>query len=389
MRERKGRPILEKYRADLRRKLLGDESGELETALNNMSLTVQERAKPISVATRGVGIVCSVEYSRMVTTWDLNAISEICTIYQFYRVTLIMIWYKIYLAQQVQYEPKSYFVGEDVAMPEEQRQILATIRQLPSATAGLLSTIGKVEADGKIFHSVIPSRPGDQAPDVERYWYQTLVITPDNIGRLVDELSNVHTPVAFRQLFIQHNSLPGANFNANGVLENRDDIWPPIYDLEDVQTDVHAYNNLLTRVGPRMPNHFLTVIEWGGNATESALACSDPQAIRIVSEFRVQPPVPRYRMRRDHRGRAVEAPDVPGPQLVRDRVMGGQATLHWNIGHTAKLVEFNIGIISMVGEVVDLVTRTQINGNQFVDANPLAMLYSLVDPPRSKVSSGR
>lgn len=193
-----------------------------------MSLTVQERAKPISVATRGVGIVCSVEYSRMITTWDLNAISEICTIYQFYRVTLMMVWYKLYLAQQVQYGPKSYYVGEDVAMPEEQRQMLATISQLPSATAGLLSAIGKVEADGKVYHSVVPTRPGDDAPVLDRYWYQTLVITPDNIGRLVEVLANPATPLAFRQLFIQHNSLPGARFAANGVLENPDDIWPPM-----------------------------------------------------------------------------------------------------------------------------------------------------------------
>ncbi|CAH0549895.1 unnamed protein product [Brassicogethes aeneus] len=65
MRERKGRPILDAYRAELRRKLLGDETGELEIALNNMSLTVQPRATPVTVATRGVGIICSVEYSRI------------------------------------------------------------------------------------------------------------------------------------------------------------------------------------------------------------------------------------------------------------------------------------------------------------------------------------
>lgn len=127
MRERKGRPILEKYRADLRRKLLGDESGELEVALTNMSLTTQERAKPISVSTRGVGIVSSVEYSRIVTTWSMEAIVEICSIYSFYRVTLFMSWFKLALAQQVQYEPKSFNIGEDIIVNEEHRQLMMTI----------------------------------------------------------------------------------------------------------------------------------------------------------------------------------------------------------------------------------------------------------------------
>ncbi|CAH0562736.1 unnamed protein product [Brassicogethes aeneus] len=52
--------------------------------------------------------------------------------------------------------------------------------------------------------------------------------------------------------------------------QNPNDIWPELYDIEDLQEDVHAYNNLLTRIG-----HFLTVIEWSGSATESALACAD------------------------------------------------------------------------------------------------------------------
>ncbi|CAH0562757.1 unnamed protein product [Brassicogethes aeneus] len=56
MRERKGRPILDAYRAELRRKLLGDETGELEIALTNMSLTVQPRATPSRDLLKGAGL---------------------------------------------------------------------------------------------------------------------------------------------------------------------------------------------------------------------------------------------------------------------------------------------------------------------------------------------
>ncbi|CAH0562877.1 unnamed protein product [Brassicogethes aeneus] len=233
MRERKGRPILDAYRAELRRKLLGDETGELEIALNNM--------------------------------------------------------------------------------------------QLPSATAALLSSVGKVEADGRVWHSIFPELPEDPEQQVV---FRTLCINVTNIRQLVVALADPNTPLASREYFIAHNSLPGANFQ-NALLQNPDDIWPEIYDIEDLQEDIHAYNNLLTRIGPRMPGHFLTIVEWSGSATESALACSDVHEMRIQTQWEVQPVRERgAARRRDVRGRLVAAEQHVALVPTTERIQGRQASLH-------------------------------------------------------------
>ncbi|CAH0562738.1 unnamed protein product [Brassicogethes aeneus] len=47
----------------------------------------------------------------------------------------------MYLAQQLQYEAKSFTIGQDIVLNEEMRQVITTVRQLPSATAALLSSV--------------------------------------------------------------------------------------------------------------------------------------------------------------------------------------------------------------------------------------------------------
>lgn len=56
-RERIGALKLAAYHAMLRKRLLGDETGEIEQSLSSVNLTYQPKAVPLTVATRGVGLV--------------------------------------------------------------------------------------------------------------------------------------------------------------------------------------------------------------------------------------------------------------------------------------------------------------------------------------------
>ena len=111
--------------------LFDADTAELEKSLTNMSLTVQSYAVPLTVSTRGIGFASTVEYSRMITTWNLMAISEICTVYQYYRVGLYLAYYRVCESRFSQSEMQSYPMQNLVYFSEEIRQILVTVSQVP------------------------------------------------------------------------------------------------------------------------------------------------------------------------------------------------------------------------------------------------------------------
>ncbi|KAI4473829.1 hypothetical protein M0804_015144 [Polistes exclamans] len=147
-----------KHRENRERKLhsLGvfDEScAELERSLMQMAPTIQRKAIPLPVATRGVGFVSAAEYGRMATTWNLRAITEICTIHQYYRVSLHLKYFKLFQARYGQNEVMTYPVGAPFTVSEELRLVLVTIIQVPVTTANLLSTIERTEGS-VVYHSL-------------------------------------------------------------------------------------------------------------------------------------------------------------------------------------------------------------------------------------------
>lgn len=81
-----------------------DETGQLASVIDNIDLSPQPRAIPLSITTRGVGIATAIHYSKVETTWNLAAVEVIATIHQVYRVHLWLTLYKLYLAQQDQSE---------------------------------------------------------------------------------------------------------------------------------------------------------------------------------------------------------------------------------------------------------------------------------------------
>ncbi|KAL0276767.1 UNVERIFIED_CONTAM: hypothetical protein PYX00_004268 [Menopon gallinae] len=139
--------------------LSDDEMAVLEESLKSMRLTVQPRAIPMPVATRGVGFASAIEYSGMITTWNVEAIEVICSIHQYYRVNMFLLYYKLYLANRDQGEMLSYPIEGVMIMSEEIRQIVAPISQIPIAISNILHAAGKVEGEVTFHARMIPDAP--------------------------------------------------------------------------------------------------------------------------------------------------------------------------------------------------------------------------------------
>jgi hypothetical protein len=246
--------------------------------LTNMSLTVQSYAVPLTVSTRGVGFAVTVEYSRMATTWNLSAIAEICTIYQYYRVGLFLAYYRVCEARFSQSEVQSYPLRNLVYFSEETRQILATVSQVPIATSSILSAIGRVEGS-TVWHSYLPDVELTDATIC------AVFMSPKNIREIMSHINVDATPLAFRQEFRQLCSVPGIYWSADFRILNIDDVWPADYSADQLRTDVHAYVNLLTRVSSHLPRRIIASVTPGGVAAKSGLVSMDPVNMFVRSDF--------------------------------------------------------------------------------------------------------
>lgn len=206
------------------RRLLGQDSTLVEQGVNSLSLTFQQFARPLSISTRGVGFAASAAYTRLVSAWSAQEVSDICTIHQFYRVHLYLTVYKLIRAQERQTEKESFrdfFIR--MQLPFDVYQQLAEQTQVPTPLAAIVNSIGRVETRGaEIWHSGIPVAP---PPEELQNWiaYCTTCIVPGNIRELVVNLSN-DANAQLCQYFRQHCSLPGARWNNANVLQNPDDI---------------------------------------------------------------------------------------------------------------------------------------------------------------------
>ncbi|KAK2575432.1 hypothetical protein KPH14_000889 [Odynerus spinipes] len=218
MAERRNK-IFEKYG------LFDADACELEQSLNNMSLTVQSYAVPLTVSTRGVGFAATIEYSRMTTTWNFQAIVEICTIFH-----------------------------------EEVRQILASVSQVPVATSTILGAIGKIEGS-TVWHSYLPDVEMDDPISC------ALFLSPSNIRSVLDHINADATPIAFRERFRQMCPVPGIHWSVDHRVQNADEVWPLNYSSDTLSvtftknsqmprhliSDAHEWINEI----PSVPIYFL------------------------------------------------------------------------------------------------------------------------------------
>lgn len=166
-------------------------------------------------------------------------------------------------------------------LPDEFRELLKTLVEIPSLMSMILDSIGKIETQGAVYHCGLAPLPEGEAAIAE---YYTLVILPDTIRTLLEQMAGNIIAQDIRNNVLEHWTIPGAHFIA-GVLQNADQIYRPEYNLGNLQDDVHAYKNLITRVQNRLPKHTFCKQESTGKATRSGLWCSARHRISITSEF--------------------------------------------------------------------------------------------------------
>lgn len=357
-----------------------DDTKQLEKIANTIQITTQKRAIPISVSTRSIGFATAIFYDRASSTWNLRAIAEIATIHQVYRVHLWLAFYKMYLAQQIQVEMQNADeIFQRIFISDEVREIMHTVAEVPSLISLILDSMGKIETSNGVYHSGFALQPSPDSSDAVEF--SVLCLTPLNIRATVATLANPETPLADRQFYMQHNSIPGAHVTAN-LLMNPDEIYPAEYGATQLQQDVHAYKNLITRIQARLPKHTILNTQWNGKAAASGLWSGPLSKTRIESSFIVQPAERRTVVRRDVQGRQNRSNvDIPASSVFTGSTVYGERTGYWCLEDTPHQMAV-VGIASLVGEECFIHTRYELGARAAAANTASTLLYAFSDAPR-------
>lgn len=371
-------------RSDKTALYFGEHGSLIEKSLETMSIALQPKARPLTVSTRGVGVIAVVEYRKMCTTWNVEQMRVICTIYQFYRITLLLVYYKVYLGQQVSSEQQSYATGVTIELNDEVRQILSPVSKIPSATSALLGCIGKITTSSGVWHSHIPHLE-DDVEDYAWAWSRILFTHPDNIRRTLLDLSDPAVAVDQRQLFHERNVIPGAQWSADHLLENADQIWPAEYGPAEMQADLHAYNDLLTRAGSRLPAHFLSEHEWSGVGNKAGTWSTDCllDFARLEAQFEQRQEL--RAVRRNVRGAIIAPAPAEAARMtyIKDEVLGSASIDHWTPDNSCiNGTEAAVGAMTKIGHGWNHPTRLKVNGVKSMNINPYSALSAVLDTPR-------
>lgn len=382
-RSRKNTEFMSTYMKELDKKLgllNTDETGRIEQTISNITITPTKRAIPLSTTTRAVGTTTAIFYSRAVTTWNLNAIEEIATIHQVYRVHLWMTYYKLYLAQNIQSEPRNSEPFVRIQINDDIRELIHSIVETVGLFSIVLDSIGKIETNDSVYHMGIVTAPAEPLDIVD---HCSLTILPNNIRTYVETFGNAQTPPNILAHLVQHCSVPGAFIQANNnVLLNGDQIYPAVYGFAELQADIHAYKNLITRIQSRLPKHTFTPVTWGGKAARSGLWSTAVQPIRVVSQFEAQRVEVRNVRARNNQG-ILEAQQVApvGAYRYLSNNVHGVRTEFWSSEETPHS-ETIIGTASLVGEECYLHSRYELTARSAVTISAITSQYSISDAPR-------
>ena len=125
-----------------------------------MDINPVQTVQAVPIATRGVGFAVSRVYEALCRAQGRTRVDDICTIYQMYRVMLIAIRYKIFLAhqEQQQYQP-SFVLPEAAPLAEEVRTEMARVSQFPTLLGCIVDTLGVVVSGRLTYtHAGTPSK---------------------------------------------------------------------------------------------------------------------------------------------------------------------------------------------------------------------------------------
>lgn len=343
----------------------------MSATIDRMTTRAFKRAVPLSVSSRSVGIACCFIYRRSATTWDERMISEIMTIHQLYRVGLWLVYYKLVLAQREQTEPCPGKYLMRLSINPEIEDVLRPILEVPSVFSTILDSVGKIATPSGLFHMGIPNLAQPSA------LARSLLIFPVTMQQLIKFMSNPDSDVDERRDFVEFNSIPGARFSDQFLLENPDDIWPANAGTIDfVANDIHAYKNWISRVRRRLPQHFFVTVNWSGKAKAAGLWSTERIKTRVTSSFTH---IPAERARKRGCSRAARHTEVPAAhRYITSEVLGCGNVTFWACDRTND-VSALMGCSSMVGEMCHISGRFEENGRMECSHNPVQIICNLSD----------
>ena len=160
------------------------------------------------------------------------------------------------------------------------RQVLATVVHLPILTANFLNAVGKITSNTTYQAVRMPW-------DLEDANVVSCNIRAWNLRTIVTRLSEQGNEEWKRRIY-DLNSIPGARWQAGLgqvlLLQNHDAIMPMDYSVTNLAYDIQCYNNILARVGNRLPST-LREVNWSGEDLDSELISWYPITCRLKSEF--------------------------------------------------------------------------------------------------------
>lgn len=352
-------------------------SHSLHTRLLKYAIVKHKRAVPLSVTTRGVGFATAITFDRLVTSFEGKLPEVPLSIHQMFRVHLWAVHYKLYLTGKATMEVPS-FPMPFVLIPPSAEQAMQLVKLLPSVMSMILDCVGRLETPLGIYFGCYghPPAAADALLD-----YRATTINPDNIRELLN-LAARGTEAERRRLR-QLWSIPGARFSEDGVLENGDDIYPPVYGSDQLITDVQTYMAFAIRLRNRFPSHLFQDIVWSSHATPGMLWSTPVLEVALQSHFLITDAPVTNRRKKKQGGTYVEAErqEVRGARYLRSTVPPGRLSRFTSFEDTSNLLTV-VGCTSLVGEESGLPgTRNCIGHSYIVSIVPLSTMSAMLYAP--------
>lgn len=375
-RMRKNKEVQESFERDLRRSLKlfdDDEFQPVEKSLIAVDLQQSKEAVPLTVATRGVGFATTIFYENLCTYWSIDKIEQVCTLIQFYRTSLWLCYYKAYLAQQSQTEMCEQ-VFDSIYIEDDKTVVLRTLEQVPSPIALIINNIGKIETKEVIYHQGFPFIEEKDLTSQDR----SLYITPNNIRKTLEWLSDEEVALEDRKDFLEHNSIPGLIVDNNLVI-NANDVYPANYDNAQLRSDVKAFNRFVAKAMTRVPPHSVRRVIWDGKAERSALysSCRGKHSLSFAPSG---PSEPARKTKRKADGSSVASTTTA--QLIPS--ISSERSDAWALDSMDSLAAM-VGIASLVGEIPEypiIHTRDTLSSPYRASINPVDVLSIVITAQR-------
>nr|QYW05750.1 MAG: coat protein [Partitiviridae sp.] len=275
MREKKGQECVDAYNDRIKEKWIpGVETAEkLEIRLKE---TANQRAQMLSVSTRGVGV--NLLTSIFTTTAYKNDIPT-PNLYSLYRVTMAVLEAKIQSLKQNYPIPPRF--SDEVAYLNNSadfERVCRSVIFLPKPLTTIVNSVGIVKNRNSIY---IPVFNRDYNDSSDRFVPTPEGVRFSNLRKVVETLSDVNTPMQYRETFYERNCIPGAIWSEQKLLLNADEIIPAGYSHDDLSRDGIRVTPWMSNVQKHVPKLVGETVNFESTGRRSLFICNDQETLRL------------------------------------------------------------------------------------------------------------